>query len=174
MEPTAILYPGAAMFFLTFAVIANLAINRFRAVGRREVSVRYYRLYNEVEEPPRLRVLTRHAQNHFEIPPLFYLVLLFIYVTGHATWLTVGLAWLYFASRCAHSYIHLGNKQRGAPTQRIRSRGAGPRGPLADLARVDARVCRLGDSTRNPHGIQCLVYTLRDDLYSPCQGSSLR
>ncbi len=108
MEATAILYPGAAMFFLTFAVIANLGINRFRTVRRREVSVGYYRLYNEGEEPPRLRVLTRHAQNHFEVPPLFYLVLLFIYVTGHVTWPTVGLAWLYFASRCAHSYIHLG------------------------------------------------------------------
>ena len=108
MEPTAILYPGAAMFFLTFAVIANLGANRFRAVRRREISGGYYRLYNEGEEPARLRVLTRHAQNHFEVPPLFYLVLLFIYVTGHATGLTVGLAWLYFASRCVHSYIHLG------------------------------------------------------------------
>ncbi len=108
MESTAILYPAAAMFFLTFAVIVNLGIKRFRAVGRREVSVGYYRLYIEGGEPPRLRVLTRHAQNHFEVPPLFYLVLLFIYVTGHVTWLTVGLAWLYFASRCAHSYIHLG------------------------------------------------------------------
>ncbi len=108
MESTAILYPAAAMFFLTFAVIVNLGIKRFRAVGRREVSVKYYRLFSEGGEPPRLRVLTRHAQNHFEVPPLFYLVLLFIYVTGHVTWLTVGLAWLYFASRCAHSYIHLG------------------------------------------------------------------
>ncbi len=108
MESTAILYPAAAMFFLTFAVIVNLGIKRFRAVGRREVSVGYYRLFSEGGEPPRLRVLTRHAQNHFEVPPLFYLVLLFIYVTGHVTWLTVGLAWLYFASRCAHSYIHLG------------------------------------------------------------------
>ena len=44
MEPTAILYPAAAMFFLTFAVIVNLGFKRFRAVGRREVSVGYYRL----------------------------------------------------------------------------------------------------------------------------------
>ncbi len=43
MEATAILYPGAAMFFLTFAVIVNLGIHRFRAVGRRKVRVGYYR-----------------------------------------------------------------------------------------------------------------------------------
>ena len=108
MEPTAILYPGVAMFFLTFAVVAYMGINRLLAVRRREVRVKYYRLYSEGEEPPRLQLLTRHAQNHYEVPPLFYLVLLFIYVTGHVTSLTVALAWLYFASRCVHSYIHLG------------------------------------------------------------------
>ncbi len=108
MEPTAMLYPGVAMFFLTFAAVAYLGISRLLAVRRREVRVKYYRLYSEGEETPRLQLLTRHAQNHFEVPPLFYLVLLFIYVTGHVTSLTVALAWLYFASRCVHSYIHLG------------------------------------------------------------------
>ncbi len=108
MDPTAILYPAVAMFFLTFAIVAYMGVSRLLAVRRRQVNVRYYRLYNEGEQPPRLQLLTRHAQNHFEVPPLFYLILLFIYVTGHVTSLTVGLAWLYFASRCVHSYIHLG------------------------------------------------------------------
>ena len=131
MDPTAILYPGVAMFFLTFAIVAHMGVSRLLAVRRRQVSVRYYRLYDEGEQPPRLQLLTRHAQNHFEVPPLVYLILLFIYVTGHVTSLTVGLAWLYFASRCVHSYIHLGTNK-----SRLRSAGiaadAGRAAPIRD------------------------------------------
>ena len=53
-------------------------------------------------------LIGRHVQNHFEVPPLFYVVLLFLYVTGSVTPLSVALAWLYVALRCLHSFIHLG------------------------------------------------------------------
>ncbi len=109
MEPTAIVYPGIAMFFLSFAMVAHLGASRFAAVRRRDVSLKYYRLYNEGEQPERLQLLGRHVQNHFEVPPLFYIVLLFILVTGSVTPVAVILAWLYFLSRCLHSYIHLGS-----------------------------------------------------------------
>ncbi len=109
MEPTAIVYPGIAMFFLSFSMVAHLGASRFAAVRRRDVSLKYYRLYNEGEQPERLQLLGRHVQNHFEVPPLFYIVLLFILVTGSVTPVSVTLAWLYFLSRCLHSYIHLGS-----------------------------------------------------------------
>lgn len=109
MEPTAILFPGIAMFFLTFSAIAYLAYRRITAVQRGEVSIRYYRLYNEGAQPDSLQKIGRHVQNHFEVPPLFYAVLLFLYVTGSVTALSVGLAWLYVALRCLHSFVHLGS-----------------------------------------------------------------
>jgi hypothetical protein len=43
------------------------------------------------------------------VPPLFYIAVLFIYVTGSVTPIAVAFAWLYFASRCVHSFIHLGS-----------------------------------------------------------------
>ena len=109
MDPSAIVFPGIAMFFLTLSVTAYLGGSRFLAIRRGDISIRYYRLYNEGEQPPRLQVIGRHVQNHFEVPPLFYIVLIFLYLTGGVTPLAVVLAWLYFALRCAHSIIHLGS-----------------------------------------------------------------
>lgn len=109
MDPSAILYPGIAMFFLTFAMVLYLGFARYSAVQRGDVSIKYYRVFNEGQQPERLQLISRHVQNHFEMPPLFYVVLLFIFVAGDVTALTVGLAWSYFISRCVHSYIHLGS-----------------------------------------------------------------
>jgi hypothetical protein len=109
MDSSAIIFPAVAMFMLTASVIAYTGGSRLAAIRRCDVSIRYYRRYNEGEQTPRLQVIGRHLQNHFEVPPLFYIAVLFIYVTGSVTPLAVGLAWLYFASRCVHSFIHLGS-----------------------------------------------------------------
>ena len=109
MTPTAILYPGIAMFFLTIGVLLSLGLARRSAVRNGSVSIKYYRTYNEGTQPERLHVLSRHVQNHFESPPLFYAGILFTYVSGSVTELSVVLAWLFVCARCVHSYIHLGS-----------------------------------------------------------------
>ena len=109
MDQNAILYPGIAMFFLTFGMVLYLGRARFSAVQRGDVSIKFFRIYTEGQQPERLQLISRHVQNHFEVPPLFYIALLFVRVAGAVTPLTVGLAWLYFLSRCLHSYIHLGS-----------------------------------------------------------------
>ena len=109
MESSGIIFPAVAMFMLTFSVVAYTGASRLAAIRRGDVSIRYYRRYNEGEQTTRLQVIGRHVQNHFEIPPLFYIATLFLYVTGSVTPTAVALAWLYFASRCAHSFIHLGS-----------------------------------------------------------------
>ncbi len=109
MDASAIIFPAVAMFMLTFSVVAYTGVSRLAAVRRGDVSIRYYRRYNEGEQTARLQVIGRHLQNHFEVPPLFYAAVLFLYVTGSVTPAAVALAWLYFASRCVHSFIHLGS-----------------------------------------------------------------
>jgi len=96
------------MFFLSFAVVLYLGVARLSAVRRGDVSIGFFRIYTEGQQPERLHLISRHVQNHFEVPPLFYIALLFIHAAGAVTAFTVGLAWLYFLSRCVHSYIHLG------------------------------------------------------------------
>jgi len=108
MERTAIIFPGIAMFFLTASVVVYMGIKRYAAIQGREVSIKFYRLFNEGAQPARLQLISRHVQNHFEVPPLFYIVVLFIFVSGTVTPWQVTLAWLYVLSRCVHSYIHLG------------------------------------------------------------------
>jgi len=108
VNPNAIVLPAIAMFFLTATLIARMGFLRVRAVQRGEIPIAYYRLYNEGEQPDRLQQIGRHVQNHFEAPPLFYAVLLFLYVTSAVTPLSVGLAWLYVGLRAVHSVVHLG------------------------------------------------------------------
>ena len=89
-------------------MVARMAFLRVSAVQRGDVSIQYYRLYYEGVEPDALRQIGRHVQNHFEVPPLFYVAVLFLYATGSVTPLAVTLAWLYVALRAVHSFVHLG------------------------------------------------------------------
>jgi len=109
MNPNAIIYPAIAMFALSIGVIIKLGTTRFVAIRRREVSIRFFRTYDEGTQPKRLHLLSRHVQNHFEIPPLFYVGVILTYIAGFVTLAGVTFAWLYVASRSLHTYIHLGS-----------------------------------------------------------------
>lgn len=109
MQPSAIVFPAIAMFFLTFTMIGLLGYRRVMAVRRGEISLAYFKLYNLGMQPDALQQIGRHVQNHFEVPPLFYIAVLFLHGTGSVTPLTVGLAWAYVGLRGVHSLIHLGS-----------------------------------------------------------------
>jgi hypothetical protein len=102
-----ILYPLFAMFALVAAVLARLARLRFGAVGSGEIGVDYYRTYQGGEEPEAIRVVTRHFINLFEVPTLFYVVVIVTYITRQQSPWMIGWAWAYVAARYAHSYVHL-------------------------------------------------------------------
>jgi len=109
MSSTAILYPAIAMFTLTFGVILALGLARYRAIQRGDVRIRFFRTYDEGSQPARLHLLSRHAQNHFEVPPLFHVGVLLSFASGSVSTLAVVFAWLFVVARCVHSYIHLGS-----------------------------------------------------------------
>jgi len=109
MDPTAILYPSIAMFGLTLGVMLSLGLARYRAIHRGDVQISYFRTYDEGSQPPHLHRLARHVQNHFEIPPLFHIGVVLTFVSGSVTSFAVALSWLFVATRCVHSYIHLGS-----------------------------------------------------------------
>jgi hypothetical protein len=108
MSQTAILYPVFAMFLLVSVVLFRMRSLRFAAVRQREVPVEYYRAFQDAVEPEPLRVIARHFINLFEMPVLFYVTAIMIYVTRQTTPLLVGCAWLYVALRYVHTWIHLG------------------------------------------------------------------
>lgn len=102
-----ILYPVFAMFALTAAVLVRMARLRVGAVTSGEMDVRFYRTYQDGEEPEHIRVVTRHFLNLFEAPVLFYVGVILAFVTHHTGAWMVGWAWAYVAARYAHSYVHL-------------------------------------------------------------------
>ncbi|HXC51912.1 MAG TPA: MAPEG family protein [Candidatus Limnocylindrales bacterium] len=104
-----ILYPSFAMFVLVAFVLAKLARLRVGGVGRGEVDVRFYKTYQEGEEPEHIRVVTRHFINLFEVPTLFHVIVILTYVTHHVSWWMIGCAWAYVAIRYAHTFVHLGS-----------------------------------------------------------------
>ena len=107
MSQTPILYPAFAMVALTLGVLLRMRSLRFAAVRRGELSVEFFRAYPEGVEPEPLRVISRHYVNLFEMPLLFYVVVLMLYVTQQVNaWMVAG-AWLYVALRYAHSVVHL-------------------------------------------------------------------
>jgi hypothetical protein len=102
-----ILYPVFAMFALVMFVLSRMRSMRVAAVRSREVSMRFYEAFRDGAEPERLRVVTRHFVNLFEMPVLFYVGVLMTYVTHNVSGWMVGCAWAYVALRYAHSYVHL-------------------------------------------------------------------
>ena len=109
MDPRLILFPAVAMFFLTFGVLLRLGLVRYSAIRGGAVSIKFFRTYDEGDQPARLHLLSRHVQNHFEVPPLFHVGVLMAFVTGAVSPVSLAFAWSFFAIRCLHSYIHLGS-----------------------------------------------------------------
>jgi hypothetical protein len=57
--------------------------------------------------PPHVSIPNRNYMNLLELPILFYVACILLYVTAHASTLTDTLAWLYVGLRIVHSLIHL-------------------------------------------------------------------
>jgi hypothetical protein len=109
MEPRLILFPAVAMFSLTCGVIVRLGMARYSAIHSGAVSIKFFRTYDEGDQPARLHLLSRHVQNHFEVPPLFHVGVLMAFAAGAVSPASVAFAWSFVAIRCLHTYIHLGS-----------------------------------------------------------------
>lgn len=105
---------------LTFAVYPILFNRRKAAVKER--SARFEDFRTPVREPEQSAAAARDLSHQYELPVLFHVVCLALFVTGGAGWIAVSLAWLFTLSRLAHAYIHLGSNQL---SQRVPAFAAG-------------------------------------------------
>jgi hypothetical protein len=111
MNRFALVYPMFAMFGLTAVVLVLLFRSRVRAIREKDVTQGYFKIYQGGVEPEYAAKRSRHFSNLFEAPTLFYAVCLAAMVTQQADRTLEVLAWLYVASRFAHSFIHLGRNE---------------------------------------------------------------
>lgn len=107
MNQEDILYPMAALVMLTFAVLLVIPYRRFKAAFARQVVADDFKYGESKNVPPEVSIPNRNYMNLLEIPLLFYVACITLYVTKSVDTVSLYLAWSYFALRTFHSAVHL-------------------------------------------------------------------
>ena len=103
--------PGAKVALLMLAIVGQIALTfrMYQTVGNARMKAgREGRITAETysvvgDEPADLALLTRALANQFELPVLFFVVVLGHLAVGTASWITVVLAILFVAARFVHA-----------------------------------------------------------------------
>jgi hypothetical protein len=98
-----ILWPMLAQIGWTFGLYVWLTVARTRAVTRGEVEYSCFVLGRE--EPREVARITRNLANQFELPVIFYAVVILLVALGRATTLDVVAAWVFVAGRVVHTLV---------------------------------------------------------------------
>lgn len=107
MEPTQIFFPMAALAGWTFAVLLLIPYARFRAAFRGRVTAADFRFGESGNVPGEVSLPNRNLMNLLELPILFYVACITLYVTKSVDGASVYLAWIYVGLRVGHSLVHL-------------------------------------------------------------------
>lgn len=105
MKQTAIFWPMLAQVLLVYIVYVVLGMRRRQAVRAGEARVGQFK--TRAAEPESSVTAANNTINQFELPVLFYAACLSLYMTDGASFVSVGLAWLFVATRYAHAWFHL-------------------------------------------------------------------
>ena len=111
MDKNLLIYPMAFYALWMFGIAVHLFRTRVRALQNKEVSMKYFKTYNDAPPPEYSRIAERHYENQFEVPTLFFPVGVMHFALGMANGLTLGLMWLFVVSRMLHTFIHLGSNK---------------------------------------------------------------
>ena len=107
MRPESIFAPVSALALWTVLVMCLTGFRRVRAVRARRISRHAFHLGESPEVPPDVVVANRNLMNLLEMPVLFYVVTICLYVTHHVSHRALLLAWIYVGLRVLHSLEHL-------------------------------------------------------------------
>ena len=107
MNATAIFHPMVVLVAWTFIVLLMIPQRRFRAARQRLVRADDFKYGESDKVPGEVRIPNRNLMNLLEMPVLFYVACLTLYVTAKVDAWSVGLAWAFVALRIAHSLVHL-------------------------------------------------------------------
>jgi hypothetical protein len=100
---TSILWPMLAHIGLVVVLYAWLTFARNRAVQRGETEYSAFVLGRD--EPLPVARITRNLANQFELPMIFYALVVLLVAFGRVTWVDVAAAWVFFAGRVIHTLV---------------------------------------------------------------------
>jgi len=106
MSQELVIFPVIALAALTFGIGIWFAIIRIRAVNKGDINPGYYQLNRGAKLPEYYAKVNNNYNNLLEIPILFYVISILIYVTNNTDLFYVVLSWLFVLTRYIHSYIH--------------------------------------------------------------------
>ncbi|MCV9962946.1 MAPEG family protein [Pararhizobium sp. BT-229] len=102
---TAIFWPVIVQVALIHAVYFLMLKRRYRAVRTGLAKPQDY--WVPAIEPAPSATAARSLINQFELPVLFFLVCILLYMTAGVNDVVLATAWLFVLSRFAHAYVHV-------------------------------------------------------------------
>jgi hypothetical protein len=107
MTQNAIFGPFFAMIFLTFVVWVYLYVRRIRFITSRKLTPKELEPIAFAQlSPPHVSNPSDNFKNLFEIPVLFYVLVIYLFVTQRVDPVYVSAAWIFVGFRVLHSVVH--------------------------------------------------------------------
>ena len=100
---TAILWPMLAHIAWVMLLYAWLTVARWQAVKRGEVDYSSFEFGRD--EPPAVARITRNLANQFELPVIFYALVVLLIALDKVTAFDVVAAWVFVAGRVIHTLV---------------------------------------------------------------------
>lgn len=105
MSVTAVLLPVFVQVGLTFVLLLMMGRSRIASLRSGQVRMGDIAL-GERNWPKRTLQFQNAFHNQFEVPVLFYVLVVLALITRKADTVFVVLAWMFVTSRVVHAYIH--------------------------------------------------------------------
>jgi hypothetical protein len=105
MSGETIFWPVLLQVVLTFAIYGVVSIRRVGSIKAGTTKPSDFRV--PIVEPEASATAIRSLNNQFELPILFYVCCLTLFVLGAVSAIAVGLAWAFVISRYAHAFVHV-------------------------------------------------------------------
>jgi hypothetical protein len=108
MTQDSIFSPFFAMVFLTLFVWIYLYIRRIRFITKNKIRSQDLTVSGALAKisPPFVSNPSDNFKNLFEIPVIFYALVLYLFVTKQVDTLYVSAAWIFVIFRAFHSIVH--------------------------------------------------------------------
>ena len=107
MNQAAIFLPVFALAAWTFAILLLIPYKRIKAVALKQLVADDFKLGESKNVPPSVSLPNQNYTNLLELPILFYVICLVLYVTNSVDVVAIYLAWAFVGLRMMHSVVHL-------------------------------------------------------------------
>ena len=108
MTQAAIFAPFFATMFLTLVVWVYMYVRRISFITSNKISSKNLAVPGALAQlsPPAVSNPSDNLKNLFEIPVIFYALVLYLFATKQVDAVYVGAAWVFVAFRVLHSAVH--------------------------------------------------------------------